>query len=384
MASKIMIVDDEPETRELIEFKFRKIIKSRDFDFYFCANGQEAFKQYQNGLHDVEVIVSDINMPVMNGFGLIENISKSESDVKFIMMSAYGDLPNIRKAMNMGAYDFVTKPINFNDLEVTIKRAVSEVKAKRRIMELERKANENLLFALEKEKRLNILRKSFLSMISREYRAPLTVIQTSAELIKLSQSKDYKNTSQKFIDDIEKQIKLMTSLLDDILTYSSLEDYIESFNPMKVNLDGMMNSILSDYNKDNRKNLDYEFTNLTGSDVILCDENLFNQIMRNLISNAEKYSNSGSKVRLLLRDSEGVMECTVSDDGIGIPSNDKSLIFEPFYRASNTRGLQGTGLGLTIVKKCLQALNGTIEVDSEIGRGTTFTVKIDCRKFIKR
>lgn len=379
MTAKVMIVDDEPGTRDLIEFKMRNMIKDQNFEFHFCPDGQAALDRYNNGLKDVDVIVSDINMPLMNGFSLIKNVIKKDSKAKFIIMSAYGDLPNIRKAMNMGAYDFVTKPINFNDLEITIKRAITEAKERQRIKELEKKANDNLVLALRKEKNLNELRNRFISMVSHEYRSPMTVIQTSADLLKLSND-NLDSLSNKYIGNIEKQVEVMTSLMDDILTYSSLEDYIDTFYPMKININGVMRSIISDYNKNNRKNLDYEFINNSDSDEIFCDENLFNQIMRNLISNAEKYSNSGSIVRLSIRGADGEIECMVSDDGIGIPDADKLLIFEPFYRASNARFLPGTGLGLTIVRKCVEALKGTIDVETAIGGGATFRIKINCKK----
>lgn len=125
---KIMVVDDEPDLQMLILQKFRKKIHNDDYQFYFAENGKEAIDMLQNGAEDISLILSDINMPKMDGLTMLHKLQEIEDLVlKTVIVSAYGDMENIRTAMNRGAFDFVTKPIDFTDLETTIERGLKEI-----------------------------------------------------------------------------------------------------------------------------------------------------------------------------------------------------------------------------------------------------------------
>lgn len=122
---KLLVVDDEPDLQALIEVKFRKAIKNKEFEFFFAANGQEALEILKkNG--DINIILTDINMPVMDGLVLLENLHSLNRPYKAVVVSAYGDMSNIRVAMNKGASDFVMKPIDFIDFELTIRKMIDE------------------------------------------------------------------------------------------------------------------------------------------------------------------------------------------------------------------------------------------------------------------
>lgn len=124
---KILVVDDEPDLQMLMLQKFRSKVKNREYEFLFAENGAEALETISNH-HDVSLVLSDINMPKMDGLTLLSEIQRLErTDIRTIMVSAYGDMENIRTAMNRGAYDFVTKPIDFKDLETTIEKTLREI-----------------------------------------------------------------------------------------------------------------------------------------------------------------------------------------------------------------------------------------------------------------
>ncbi|MBI5100611.1 MAG: SpoIIE family protein phosphatase [Nitrospirae bacterium] len=127
MTKKILVVDDEPDLEELILQKFRRKIRSNEFEFLFARNGLEALAKLQG--NDVDMVLTDINMPEMDGLTLLEELLKLPTLTKAVVVSAYGDMNNIRTAMNRGAFDFVTKPIDFRDLELTIDKTLSELKA---------------------------------------------------------------------------------------------------------------------------------------------------------------------------------------------------------------------------------------------------------------
>jgi adenylate cyclase len=124
--TKILVVDDESDLEILIKQKFRKKIRENEYDFLFAANGKIALELLQEHL-DVDVILSDINMPVMDGLTLLTHVSELNSILKAVVVSAYGDMENIRTAMNRGAFDFITKPVNFQDLELTINKTAHHV-----------------------------------------------------------------------------------------------------------------------------------------------------------------------------------------------------------------------------------------------------------------
>jgi two-component system sensor histidine kinase ChiS len=125
MIPKILVVDDEKDLHALFQHKYRKQIKNRELEFYFANNGVEALESLTSN-PDLNIILTDINMPVMDGLTFLSNLPKLDRLYKAIVISAYGDMANIRSAMNKGASDFVTKPIDFSDFEVTLKKMIDE------------------------------------------------------------------------------------------------------------------------------------------------------------------------------------------------------------------------------------------------------------------
>jgi len=121
--SKILVVDDEPDLEVLIKQKFRKQIREKEYEFYFAENGKEALKRLLEQ-PEVDIVLSDINMPEMDGLTLLSKLSESSPLIKSVIVSAYGDMENIRTAMNRGAFDFITKPINFEDLTLTMEKTL--------------------------------------------------------------------------------------------------------------------------------------------------------------------------------------------------------------------------------------------------------------------
>ncbi len=126
MAKKILVVDDEPDLETLIQQKFRQKIRKNALQFCFARNGLEALEQIK-GDKEIDMILTDINMPKMDGLTLLEELLKLPTLIKAVVVSAYGDMENIRTAMNRGAFDFITKPIDFKDLEVTIEKTLAEL-----------------------------------------------------------------------------------------------------------------------------------------------------------------------------------------------------------------------------------------------------------------
>lgn len=144
--ARILVVDDEPDLQTLINQKFRSKIKSKEYEFKFAGNGAEALEKI-SGDGTIDLILTDINMPVMDGLTLLTRINElNHKTLKSVIVSAYGDMENIRTAMNRGAYDFITKPIDLKDLEVTIEKSLKEIQEYKSVLSAQTK-----LIALQQE-----------------------------------------------------------------------------------------------------------------------------------------------------------------------------------------------------------------------------------------
>ena len=161
MPHRILVVDDEPDLEVLITQRFRKRIREKELQFVFAGNGAEALATLEsNG--DMDVVLTDINMPVMDGLTLLSNLHQRYPTLKAVIISAYSDMANIRTALNRGAFDFITKPIDFRDLEITLDKTIQESKARRQAA-----ADHDRLLALQKE--LDVAREIQESIVPREF-----------------------------------------------------------------------------------------------------------------------------------------------------------------------------------------------------------------------
>ena len=144
--AKILVVDDEPDLEYLILQKFRKKISTKEYEFQFARDGAEAFEKIVDN-SSINLILTDINMPVMDGLTLLSKINELNNRMlRSVIVSAYGDMENIRTAMNRGAYDFITKPIDLNDLEITIEKSLREIEVYKQAL-----SNRDKLIALQQE-----------------------------------------------------------------------------------------------------------------------------------------------------------------------------------------------------------------------------------------
>jgi len=200
--SKILVVDDEADLEVLIKQKFRQKIREHQYEFVFAINGVKALEQLDRH-RDIDVVLSDINMPEMDGLTLLSRLSEQNGLMKAVIVSAYGDMDNIRVAMNRGAFDFITKPVNFEDLEVTMEKTLKHVRQMKETMQAIKE--NNILKMYVDETVLNF-------MGSREFESSLmqneTVEATVAFMDICSFTKISENESP------DKVVKLLNSYFD--------------------------------------------------------------------------------------------------------------------------------------------------------------------------
>jgi adenylate cyclase len=166
--TKILVADDEADLEVLIRQKFRQKIREQKYEFVFAVNGNDALEKIQQH-PDIDIVLSDINMPEMDGLTFLLRLGETNPLIKTVMVSAYGDMDNIRTAMNRGAFDFVTKPVNFEDLELTMEKTIGHVKQLRDTLKAIRENNILKMYVDE-----NVL--NFMS--SKEYEGSLTANET--------------------------------------------------------------------------------------------------------------------------------------------------------------------------------------------------------------
>ncbi|MBD2432515.1 CHASE3 domain-containing protein [Fischerella sp. FACHB-380] len=229
---------------------------------------------------------------------------------------------------------------------------------------------------LTQEKELNELKLRLFSMISHEFRTPLSVILLSSQLLKEILQESVDENKLKNLYRIQSSAKLMNQLITDLLTLTRAEAGKLDFNPQLINLETFCLNLLEDFQLFDTKQTVIHFIKYGRCYRANMDEKLLYSILSNLLLNAIKYSPQGGNIYLFLKCEVEATIFQVKDEGIGIPQHEQQKIYEPFYRGQNVENIVGTGLGLAVVKKCVELHQGEIFVESEVGVGTTFTVKI--------
>ena len=231
-----------------------------------------------------------------------------------------------------------------------------------------------------KERELNELRTKFIAMASHQFRTPLTVIRSNMELLKMLMENiegKAKNKFSKIDTRIDAQIKKMTSLMEDVMLLGKLEEGKTPFLPIKQDAVSWLNTLIQTTFSNEKDGRLVDFDKKIDFLEVEFDDKILGHTLLNLISNAFKYSqNSGGSPKVIIEENDGSVIFTIIDKGIGIPKADQDNLFQSFYRANNTAGIQGTGVGLVIAKEFVEMHKGIIAFESQIGVGTTFWVSI--------
>lgn len=246
----------------------------------------------------------------------------------------------------------------------------------RKLAEEALRISEEAQFAWEAEKELRRLQLRFFSMASHEFRTPLSIIIGSAQLLKSCLSLGTEEKILRNLERIEVAAKNLTQLLDSLLTINRAETGKLDFNPSQVDLEKICIELVEEMHIKYGSKHQIIFDSQGQSPRRCLDEKLLRYILSNLLLNAIKYSPEGGKIYLNLTCGHFETLFQIKDEGIGIYPEDQQHLFELFHRGVNVENISGTGLGLSVVKKCVDLQGGTIAVESEVGVGTTVTVTI--------
>jgi len=383
---KILVVDDEPDLEMLIRQRFRSHIRQNKMLFDFAQNGKIALEKIGDD-DQFALVLTDINMPVMDGLTLLARLKEKNQLSRTVVISAYGDMNNIRSAMNKGAFDFITKPIDFNDLEATISKTIDEVRliregtAAKKMLEEAKLETEIAIIERQKAEEAKRKEEQFLANMSHEIRTPMNAVIGMSNLLLRTEVNEQQ---LKYLKAIKISSENLLKILNDILDLAKIESgKIElekiPFHPAEV-MDTVYQTLRF---KADEKEIDFSVSmentipsTLLGDPLRLC------QVLINIAGNAVKFTDKGSvkiNCRCISQNQKDVLlEFIIVDTGIGIPLDKIEKIFESFTQASSdhSRKYGGTGLGLTITRQLIELQNGTVVVESKVGKSSTFTVTL--------
>lgn len=373
----VLVVDDSPDNLTLLNELLKNAYKVK-----LATSGEKALALAQSG-RPPDLILLDIMMPVMDGLEVCQRLmgNPATRHIPVIFLTGKVTVEDEKRGFDLGAVDYITKPVSPPRLLARVKAHLSLKEARD---SLERRNLEDKLrfeLAMAQQMKLNALKSTFVSMTTHEFRTPLTTILSSQELLRHYSGRLSPKERNDTLDSIEFAVRRMVTMLDQVLTIGRADANLLEFKPKSIDLTSLCQQLreealagqtVHDADRDDLLTLTLEL----GEELALADEKLLRHILGNLLSNAIKYTPSGTAASFHARREANAVVFEVKDRGIGIPPDDLPRLFGNFHRAANVGDIPGTGLGLTIVKRAVESHGGTIEVESELGNGTQFTVRI--------
>lgn len=365
----VLLVEDSPTDAALLRQSFLRLEQAK-----WKLTHVERLSSAINACFadTIDVVLLDLRLPDSDEAETLREFRASVPDVPVVVLTMMDDEALALQAMAGGAQDYLVKgQITLSLLARSLRYAIERGHILKRLQNSE----QSMLRALEQEQELNLLKSSFISMASHEFRTPMTMIRTAVELLQNFGHELTEVKRQQYFDRIKTAIHQITQLLDEVLLLGSAETGLR-YKPEPVDLAKLCNELTEDLQFSNSDSHTIMFTCQGNCSKAVMDTALLRHILTNLLSNALKYSPQGGNIQFKLCCQDDTAIFQVQDYGIGIPMKDQSHLFETFYRCGNVGKIQGTGLGLAIVKKCVDLHQGRIQVYSENGAGTTFTVTL--------
>lgn len=312
-----------------------------------------------------DIVLMDINLQgEIDGVDAASQI-RSSQQIPVVFLTAYADQNTIERAKATEPYGYLLKPFQDRELKTTIEIAIQRHKAETSIREM-----------LAQESHINQLKSQFLSMISHDFRMPLTTIQSTVELLEYKGNSCSEQQKKQYFNHIYSSIEIITEMLDDILDLSKLELGKINLEPSRLDLNNFCLDIIEYLAVSHRIKHELKFIPNGLNRPVFLDEKLLRQCLLNLLANACKYSPPNTTIEFHVNCQDDRVIFSIKDQGVGIPADEQKNLFQSFHRASNVQHIPGTGLGLMIVKKCVELHRGEINLESTLGVGTTFNITL--------
>ena len=331
----------------------------------------ETFEDGRRGLAAVAtakpaMVIVDLKMPGISGMEVISRVHEIDPQIVIVVITGYATIDTAVQAVKCGAYDFLPKPFSPDELRLMVNRGLER---RRLALEAERHEAEQTL-----------LKRRFVTFVSHQLRTPLVAIHQYLDVLKsLDEKADDPARRKEWLERCLARIEELQDLIADWLTLARVEGGTLTSERVKVDLSQTIREVLKTYREmaqAEKVTLEYRLPDaglFVGGDM-----NCLSVLFSNLITNAIKYNIAGGKAMVWGSQSRGEVVIAVADTGIGIPAKSLPFLFDEFFRVKDAAAKKttGTGLGLHISKKIVSEMGGTIEVASEHGAGSTFTIHL--------
>ncbi|MBI3950555.1 MAG: hybrid sensor histidine kinase/response regulator [Acidobacteria bacterium] len=353
---KILIIDDE----EVVLDSCTQILEGGNYQIATAADGSLGLQLAQEFQPDLVYV--DLKMPGISGFEVLEKIRAVDPTMVTIVITGYATVSSAVEAMKKGAYDFLPKPFTPDEFRLITQRGLEK---RRLVLET---------MALRREKEM--LREHFAAIVSHELKSPLSAIQQNLFVVA-------EELSSKLTERQKSRFERMKSRIDDLLKLIhtwlrvmsvDISKIKERFEPISV-VSSIATAIESVQPQAMRKDIEIVTSVEEPLRPVDGDEGSLTEALVNIIGNAIKYSYVGSTVFVRAEEKEDNVLISVSDTGVGISKEELPLIFDDFYSGKAGQAVErGSGLGLAITRRIIEAHNGSVSVESELGKGSTFVI----------
>lgn len=355
--SKILIIDDE----EVVLDSCTQILKSGDYHIETAQNGETGIKVVQELKPDLVYV--DLKMPGVSGFEVLEKINEIDPTIVSIVITGYATVSSAVEAMKKGADDFLPKPFTPDELRLITQRGLEK---RRLVLET---------IALRKEKEM--LRDHFAAIVSHELKSPLGAVQQNLFLLEDELSSELTEDQKNRFEHIKTRLSDLMKLIHTWLRVISAEDIEkirDEFKPTSITT-VISKAIESVQPHAMRKDIEIVTSVDKTLEPVNGDEGTLIEAVVNVLGNAIKFSRLGSEIEVTVKGQEDSILISVTDTGVGISKEDLPLIFNDFYMGKSGHVAEaGSGLGLALTRRIVEAHNGSISVESELGEGSTFTI----------
>jgi signal transduction histidine kinase len=374
---RVLLVEDNPADATLVRQSFSRF-SSIDWRFLGVETLGDAITAYQHtdegSQHTpFDLVLLDLGLPDTRGLATVQQFFAASPEAPVIVLSGLDDTEVALQAIEQGVQDYLVKDqINLQSLLKAVQFAIRRQSNFRQLQQLNQISQQALYQAQE----VNEQQIGFIGMVLHEIKNPLGIIQMSVEMLNLNVDGVITSKIQKWLNKIQSANEQVSEMLNDLLIMSRLDvkHALPNFSCLRLCnfCTDLVNEVQQIAGGDHliklkvAKEVKHAFT----------DAQLLQSILNNLIVNAIKYTPQGGIINVTVTADRRWLTFIVQDTGIGIPEDDLPQLFEHFYRASNTKDIEGTGLGLAIVQRCVNSLEGKIEVESQVDQGTTFKVSL--------
>ncbi len=313
-------------------------------------------------------------------FPVSVSLSYTSIDGEILVMAFISDITERKKAEQALKRSEEQLLVYASELEKKVQSRTEDLNSTITALEKEvhvrKKAEEEARKALDRERELNELKSKFVSIASHEFRTPLSSVLSSASLIGQYTERKEIDKVKKHVTRIKSSVNQLTSILNDFLSLGKLEEGKTEVIKEEIHLSQFLSEIGEEITPTFKTGQELNLNCNAAVQKVYSDGRILRNILFNLLSNASKYSEINKPIYVECNTSSDGISFSIRDEGIGIPEEDQKHLFDRFFRASNAGNAQGTGLGLNIVKRYAELLNGTITFKSEYGKGSSFTVWI--------